>query len=65
MNYRQALEFVWERNCREAHPVRMQLTPDGRQSDDDPAMVMCRIKVRLGLMPDDCGSDCPLKGKAK
>lgn len=65
MNYRQALEFVEAQHCREAIAVVLQANPDEYPCEDEDALVMCKAKVRAEIMPDDCGNDCPLKGKAK
>lgn len=65
MNYRQALELAEAQHCREASAVVLQVGPDEYPCGDEDALVMCRAKVRAGTMPDDCNSDCPLKGKAK
>ena len=64
MNWKEALAFAKELKCPYTAPAALEAGPGKYPDENQPATVLCKRKVRQGILEDTCGkldgSYCPL-----
>lgn len=59
MDWIAAITLEKEVDCSESLVCTVE--PEGSINNNTPSVLMCKIKIKLGLCNDDCNDECPRK----